>query len=172
VVPPGRFRANATAEVSSESARQRLGFTGKPSLSKQTKFDYGATLPRVHGEQLNQQRLATLSWDNLRECLIKGTYGSFLTELSKNTTNGYIEEWNPALLATKAIAEDVPSWDEAMNGPMAAGFWKACETEIDTLVDKDCWDEVPRPKDRPVVSSTWAFRIKRFPDGTMRKLKA
>jgi hypothetical protein len=92
--------------------------------------------------------------------------------LSKNTTNGYIEEWNPALLATKANAEDVPSWDEAMNGPMAAGFWKACETEINTLVDKDCWDEVPRPKDRPVVSSTWAFRIKRFPDGTMRKLKA
>jgi hypothetical protein len=131
------------------------------------------TLPRVHGEQLNQQRfLATLSWDNLRECLIKGTYGSFLTELSKNTTNGYIEEWNPALLATKANAKDVPSWDEAMNGPMAAGFWKACETEIDTLVDKDCWDKVPRPKDRPVVSSTWAFRIKRFPDGTMPKLKA
>jgi hypothetical protein len=60
VVPPGRFRANMVAEVSSESARQRLGFTGKPSLSKQTKFDYGATLPRVHGEQLNQQRLATL----------------------------------------------------------------------------------------------------------------
>jgi hypothetical protein len=68
--------------------------------------------------------------------------------LSKYTTNGYIEEWNPALLAMKANAKDSPSWDEAMNGPMAAGgFWKACETEINTLVDKDCWDEVPRPKD-------------------------
>jgi hypothetical protein len=35
-----------------------------------------------------------------------------------------------------------------MNHPMApAGFWKDCETEIDTLVEKDCWDVVPHPKD-------------------------
>jgi hypothetical protein len=59
-------------------------------------------LPRCLGEQLNQQWLSTLSWDNLQDCLIKGTYGSFLTELSKNTTNGYIEEWNPTLFTTKS----------------------------------------------------------------------
>jgi hypothetical protein len=66
LVPPGRFPANTTAEVSSESAQQQLGFVGKPSLSKQAKFNYGTTLPRVHGKQLNQQQLlATLCWYNL-----------------------------------------------------------------------------------------------------------
>jgi hypothetical protein len=33
-------------------------------------------------------------------------------------------------------------------------------------------DVVDRPKNRSIVSSTWAFKIKRFPDGSMRKLKA
>jgi hypothetical protein len=31
---------------------------------------------------------------------------------------------------------------------------------------------VDRPKGHPVVSSTWAFKIKRYPDGSLRKLKA
>jgi hypothetical protein len=59
-----------------------------------------------------------------------------------------------------------------MNGPFANGFSKACELEYNTLEEKDCWDVVDRPLDRPIISGTWAFRIKRFPDGSMRKLKA
>jgi hypothetical protein len=56
-----------------------------------------------------------------------------------------------------ANAEDHPSWDEAMSGPFANGFKKACETEYNTLVEKECWDVVDRPKDRSVVSGTWVF---------------
>jgi hypothetical protein len=41
-----------------------------------------------------------------------------------------------------------------------------------TLVKKNCWEIVDRTKNRSVVSSTWVFRIKRYPDGSMRKLKA
>jgi Reverse transcriptase (RNA-dependent DNA polymerase) len=151
-------------------ATQRTYLSG--NLSKQTKYSPGSTLPRVPGSQLNNLRLATLQWDKLRETCIKGTYGSFLTELSRNSSDGFIEEWNPAFLATKANREDTPDWNTAMNGPHAAGFWKACQTEIDTLTEKGCWDIVPRPANRPIVSGTWAFRIKRFPDGSMRKLKA
>ncbi|KAG7343789.1 reverse transcriptase RNA-dependent DNA polymerase [Nitzschia inconspicua] len=137
-----------------------------------TKFEYGHKLPRVQGEVLNNQRLATLNWNNLLQTCRTGSYGAFLTELQRNTVDGYVEEWNPALLATKANAEDHPDWDTAMNGPHAAGFWKACQTEYDTLVSKDVWEVVPRPKNHPVISGTWAFRIKRYPDGSMRKLKA
>jgi hypothetical protein len=82
-----------------------------------------------------------------------------------------IEEWHPSILATKANAEDHPTWNEAMNGPFANGFRKACELEYNTLEEKDSWDVVDRPLDRPVISGTWVFRIKRFPDGSMRKLK-
>jgi hypothetical protein len=48
----------------------------------------------------------------------------------------------------------------------------ACELEYTTLEEKDCWDVVDRPLDRPVNSGAWVFRIKRFPDGSLRKLKA
>jgi hypothetical protein len=83
-----------------------------------------------------------------------------------------LEEWHPSILATKANAEDHPTWNEAMNGPFANGSRKACELEYNTLEEKDCWDVVDRPLDRPVISGTWAFRIKRFPDGSIRKLEA
>jgi hypothetical protein len=53
-----------------------------------------------------------------------------------------------------------------MSGPFAKDFKKACETEYNTLVEKECWDVVDRPTDRSVVSGTWAFPVKRFPDGS------
>jgi hypothetical protein len=59
-----------------------------------------------------------------------------------------------------------------MNGPFSQGFKKACQLDFDTLVHKQCWEVVNRPKDRSVVSSTWDFKVKRFPDGSIRKLKA
>jgi Reverse transcriptase (RNA-dependent DNA polymerase) len=141
-------------------------------LSKQTVFRHGTNLPRVRSEVLNAQRLATLNWNHLLNVCIAGTYGAFLTELQRNTIDGYIEEWNPAFLSTKANAEDHPDFDTVMNGPHAAGFWKACQIEWDMLLSKDVWEIVSRPLNRHVISGTWALRIKRFPDGTMRKLKA
>jgi hypothetical protein len=150
----------------------RLGLSSSYNLSKQTTFSASNRLPRVRGERLNDQRLASLRWEDLKRHCLSGTIGALASQLQRETVNGYLEEWNPALLATKANAEDVPTWNEAMNGPHSAGFWKACEAELETLASKDCWDIVDRPKDRPVVSSTWAFKIKRYPDGSMRKLKA
>ena len=165
--PPSRFHADYTAVH-----RQRLGFLGNPGLSKQTTYRRDLTLPKIRGEQLNQQRLAALDWDNLVGLCRDGTYGALLTQHTKNSPDGFVESLNPALFATKANADDNPTWNEAMNGPQAAGFWEACKIEIDALISKDCWEVVPRPTHRPVVSSTWAFKIKRFPDGLLRKLKA
>jgi len=162
-----------TSESLLGTTTRRNGFPNKPYLSKQTWFPNGSSLAKVRGEHLNESSLANLNWSNLTEICLNGTYGALVTQqLRDSSEGGYIEEWNPLLLATKANSEDSPSWDQAMSGPHAAGFWKACETEINTLVRKNCWDVVPRPKNRPVVSSTWAFKIKRYPDGSMRKLKA
>ena len=61
----------------------------------------------------------------------------------------------------------------AMNGPFADDFWRACEIELDTLVhDMKTWALVPRTPPVRVLPSTWAFKIKRFPDGAVKKFKA
>jgi hypothetical protein len=60
-----------------------------------------------------------------------------------------------------------------MNHPDADGFWKAANDEIKTLTKTmKVWDEVPRESWMNVLPSTWAFWIKRFPDGMICKFKA
>jgi hypothetical protein len=75
-------------------------------------------------------------------------------------------------LAAKANDADTPTWNEAMNGPFAEGFWEACRKEIDTLLKMDVWEVVDREKWMSVIPTTWAFRVKRLPTGLIRKLKA
>ena len=78
-----------------------------------------------------------------------------------------------ALAAHKsASSADNPRWHEAMKGPNADGFLRASTLEIATLQEMDAWTQVPVTKKMNVLDSTWAFKIKRFPDGLIRKLKA
>jgi hypothetical protein len=68
--------------------------------------------------------------------------------------------------------EDNPSFDTATRGPFQAQFWQAMRIEFKTLTDKfDCWEYVPNPG-KNVLPSTWAFKIKRYPDGRVKKFKA
>jgi hypothetical protein len=69
--------------------------------------------------------------------------------------------------------EDNPSWETATKGPIQAEFWQAMHVELNTLVNEfKCWDLVPRLPQMNVLPSKWAFKIKRFPDGTVKKFKA
>ena len=77
------------------------------------------------------------------------------------------------LLATMANKEDSPTFDEALQSPERAGYIAAMEQEILTLCDMLVFDIVPRPpKGVKVISGVWALKKKRFPDGTVKKLKA
>ena len=81
-------------------------------------------------------------------------------------------DWNPmALQAKKNSDPDLPSWEEAMNGPYAEGYMEAAVKEIETLKRMKVWDVVTREDWMNVLPSTWAFRRKTFPDGTTKKLK-
>ena len=71
-----------------------------------------------------------------------------------------------------AASADNPRFKEAMSGPNAEGFLKASVLEISTLQHMDAWTQVERKPHMNVLPSTWAFKIKRFPDGLVRKLKA
>ena len=75
-------------------------------------------------------------------------------------------------LQANTPGSDTPTWNEAINGPLADGFHEICMIEMTTLEDKEAWEVVDRTPDMKVLSGTWAFRIKRFPDGLIKKLKA
>ena len=107
----------------------------------------------------------------------------------ENTTDlyGYItmDSWDPQqmndcdprLLAVKSSKSkynnDNPSYDTAIRGPFQAEYWKAMQVKLNTLEnDFECWDLVPRTPDMNVISSTWALKVKRYPDGSVKKFKA
>ncbi|KAL7519688.1 hypothetical protein ACHAWF_000950 [Thalassiosira exigua] len=46
------------------------------------------------------------------------------------------------------------------------------KTEIATLEGMESWEVVDRTDDMNVLPSTWAFKIKRYPDGLIKKFQA
>ena len=64
-------------------------------------------IQKARHSDINQQRLASLDWKGLKKICKDGTYGAFLAEQSQETDSGFIQEWNPAFLATKANADVV-----------------------------------------------------------------
>jgi len=146
-----------------------------------TKTHYSSdkqNLPKVKRNQLNSYYLTCLNWSKLLNVCHNNltTLNAFACEVQKNITqeNGYklLEYFNPALLVTVANKEDNPTLKEAMNSPDAAGFMKAMETELNTLIEMEAFIVVDKEKWMNVVSSVWAFKRKRYPDGSIRKLKA
>jgi hypothetical protein len=45
------------------------------------------------------------------------------------------------------------------------------EAKLDQLERMDCWDVVDQKPNMNIISSVWAFRKKRHPDGSVRKYK-
>ncbi len=86
---------------------------------------------------------------------------------------------DPRILAARSAnkkateTEDSPSFDTAIRSPFQAQWWKAMYDELRTImVDFDCWDYITRTPDMNVLPSTWAFKLKRYPDGWVEKFKA
>jgi hypothetical protein len=83
------------------------------------------------------------------------------------------DDIDPRLLAARTASskynKDNPSYDTATRRPFQAKFWQAMRVELKTLTkDFDSWSLVPQTQGMNVLPSTWAFRIKRYPDGTVK----
>jgi hypothetical protein len=105
------------------------------------------------------------------------TFRDFWPVLIIIPTTNYVKlevEWqHPKWLSARADAEDNPSWEKAMNRPNKVGYWKVMEKEDDSLEkEMDSWEITEREDWMNVLPGTWAFHCKRFPDGTVQKLKA
>jgi hypothetical protein len=82
---------------------------------------------------------------------------------------------DPRVYSAKVTStdSDMPSFQQAMNGPEANEYIKAMKTEVQTLVEqRTCWESVPCPKEKKVLKGTWVFKLKRLPDGTAYRYKA
>ena len=81
---------------------------------------------------------------------------------------------HPLFLKAKSEAskEDNPNWWQAMRGPFAEEFWKAAVVELETLEGMGAWDVIDQTDEMNVIDSTWAFKLKRYPDGLIKKFKA
>ena len=70
---------------------------------------------------------------------------------------------------------DTPTFAQAMNGPHREEFKEAMVKEIDDITAQGAWTPILRsemPFGAKLFPGTWAFRIKRFPDGRTRSFKA
>ena len=132
-----------------------------------------------------QQKISKAS---IAECyLLQDTWFEDPTCVSAINDNFVLDSWDndgyyfneisdPRLLAARTKSskynEDNPSFDTATRGPFQEEFWQAMRVELNTLInDFDCWEYVPNPG-KNVLPSTWAFKIKRYPDGRVKKFKA
>lgn len=163
--PPSRGRAR----------NKNRKYFGNEWVNYQTSRPLGASQQKVRREVLNSVFLQTLVWNRPLSEIVSKDFLNLLgkQDLEIDLEHGTVEWLHPMVLAAKANSEDTPNWEQAMNGPEKAGYWKAMTVEYETLeVDKDSWEIMDREDWMNVLPSTWAFRCKRFPDGTVRKLKA
>jgi hypothetical protein len=81
----------------------------------------------------------------------------------------------PAALKASKKDPDSPSFQEAMTGPYREEFLEAMRVEVSELESHNCWDVVAAaevPEGAKVIPTMWVFKIKRFPDGRVRRFKA
>ncbi|KAG7374494.1 reverse transcriptase RNA-dependent DNA polymerase [Nitzschia inconspicua] len=126
-------------------------------------------------KSLNDSVLMALDWSKNQVLQTASNYSKMMALFQLATdpfTNEIDGELHPCLLTSKASQADNPTYEEAMNGPHREGFFEAMKTELKTLIDMDCWEVVERLPTMNVLPSIWAFKLKRFPDGRVRKYKA
>eukprot|EP00957_Ditylum_brightwellii_P020503 1545483-Ditylum_brightwellii.AAC.1 len=91
-----------------------------------------------------------------------------------------MEACHRAFISAKANALDTPNYYQAVNRPDTELFVKAMEEKMATLYDLQAWEiidqaDVPYTAEGArcmVIESTWAFKVKIFPDGLVKKYKA
>ncbi len=99
---------------------------------------------------------------------------AYLGDLQTCPDSGLINISDPRVYVAsrRGLDPDNPTFQQAMHGPDASEYIAAMKLEIHTLVQQRTWVSVPRPKHKNVLKGTWAFKLKRLPDGTAYRHKA
>ena len=153
-----------------KASRQARDKTRKPKQVAAERLSEGdATL--LAAEDSNSQ-------PSLSE-IMTGPLGRFVTLAARdsgfegNIEDVLLQHVHPLFLKAKAgaSAADNPNWNQAMNSKFANEWWKAAVKEIQTLEEMGAWEVVDRPPKANVLGSQWCFKLKRYPDGSVKKFK-
>lgn len=91
----------------------------------------------------------------------------------ENSMQDYSDAFsNVAMIATFESGQDPKSYSEAMKRCDAEAWKTAMEQELRTLEKCNVWKLVDRPSGTNVVSNKWVLKIKRKPDGTIKRYRA
>jgi len=113
-----------------------------------------------------------MKWNDFSKVLKGDHRDIFINLLDSTQPGGEVEDLNPLVLSEKANSEDNPRYHEAMNGPDAEDFQEAMHIAYDQLQKKKAWIIVEKKKEYNVLGSTWVYKVERYPDGRVKKLKA
>jgi hypothetical protein len=139
----------------------------------------GPPITKLPNRKLVARSLPTpspLDWDRSVALLKSVDFQAFsrANEVNRDPEDGCDEWLHPFSLAAQANASsaDTPNCYQAMNGIHADGYKEAMQVEYGTLLSKHAWTEVKSEKWMNVVPSTWAFKCKRYLDGSVQTPKA
>eukprot|EP00804_Cyclotella_cryptica_P004978 CCRYP_014091-RA/>CCRYP_014091-RA protein AED:0.33 eAED:0.35 QI:0/0/0/1/0/0/4/0/696 len=123
--------------------------------------------------------VTTGDWTGFHSQISNGASSIFLAYLQPDFSDDIgsfiVTDVHPHILSAKSSSNstDSPTYSQAINSPHAEKWWEAMESELTTLEsDLQAWELVPREPSMHVLPSTWAFRLKRFPNGLAKKFKA
>ncbi|XP_070669113.1 uncharacterized mitochondrial protein AtMg00820-like [Malus domestica] len=74
--------------------------------------------------------------------------------------------------ANAAIIEEATKPETFEETSQSSEWMIAMKEEIDALQQNQTWDLVPKPRDVKPISCKWVYKIKRRPDGSIKRYKA
>ena len=156
-----------TSETTQSPERKRHSSQRKPILSPDVS-------PRAKRKIKTPSRL-TYTHDKRSFTHLATTHAQPVQHAHIFYCNKLLEDLEePALIYTARpqTNPDTFDFDQAMMSEHKHSFIKAAEVEVKALEDFGCWEEIPiEMATTKVLPGTWVFRIKRAPDGTLKKFK-
>jgi hypothetical protein len=91
---------------------------------------------KVRAGLLSEQHIQGLRWDCLVDSLKTGSLGKLMAQMNIETDQhlNTVEEYNPALLSSKALEDDNPTYEQAMSGPNKERYCQAANNALCTLL--------------------------------------
>ena len=119
--------------------------------------NHDENISTINNNRINQNVNDSNSQSTLRRSTRQRTqtikYGSFYNL----EPNNYISPTN---------------FKDAMNDKYADEWYTAASSEIKSLLDNNAWNIVDKPTNKPIISTTWVFKVKTNINGEIEKFKA